>query len=109
MISENSVNRFKLAFFIAMYGTKLLLFIIVKGKNSRELKNSLKERLKRAAPVCMRIRHSALNTEQKIPSQKPIDVLRWLKSIWQEFPVGIVKNSFTGSGYYLEDGIDYSG
>ncbi len=36
-------------------------------------------------------------------------MLIWLKEIWDEFPVEIVKNSFTGSGYYFEDGIDYSG
>ena len=43
----------------------------------------------------------------RAPERK--DVLLWLKKIWEEFPVEIVKNSFTGSGYYFEDGIDYSG
>ena len=35
-------------------------------------------------------------------------MLNWLKEIWDMFPVEIIKNSFTGSGYYLEDGIDWS-
>ena len=35
--------------------------------------------------------------------------LQWLKTIWNEFPVSIMQNSVAGSGYYYEDGIDYSG
>ena len=31
-----------------------------------------------------------------------------MKTIWDEFPINIVQNSFTGCGYVFEDGIDYS-
>ena len=34
--------------------------------------------------------------------------LQWLKTIYGEFPVSIVQNSFMGSGCYYEDGILYS-
>ena len=44
---------------------------------------------------------------KKLPSPKRKDVLNWLKEIWDEFQVEIVKNSFTGSGYYVEDGVVY--
>ncbi len=30
-----------------------------------------------------------------------------MKTIWDEFPIDIVQNSFTGCGYVLKDGIDY--
>ena len=36
-------------------------------------------------------------------------ILIWLRNIWNEFPVFIVRNSFIGSGYYDEDGNDYNG
>ena len=38
-----------------------------------------------------------------------IHVLEWLKIILYEFLDVIVQNSFTGSGYYYKDRIDYSG
>ena len=43
----------------------------------------------------------------RVPKRK--DVILWLKKIWEEFPVEMMKNSFTGSEYCFEDGIDYSG
>ena len=32
----------------------------------------------------------------------------WLKEIWGEFPIQIVMNSLTESGYFFEDTADYS-
>ena len=40
---------------------------------------------------------------EKLPSPKRKDVLNWLKEIWDMFPVEIVKDSFTGSGYDFEE------
>ena len=65
--------------------------------------------MKAAAFRWRRDRHASLSPGMKMPSPKRQDVLIWLKRIWDEFPVEIVKNSFTGSGYLFEDGIDYSG
>ena len=44
-----------------------------------------------------------------MPCPKRKEILQWLEVIWEEFPIEIVKNSFTGSGYVYEDGVDYSG
>ena len=44
-----------------------------------------------------------------MPAPARTDILIWLKTIWEEFPIEIVKNSFLGSGYFYEDGVDYSG
>ena len=73
------------------------------------INKSLKERLKKKAANWRREKHNLLLPGEKLPCPKRKDVLIWLKEIWDEFPVEIVKNSFTGSGYYFEDGIDYSG
>ena len=35
------------------------------------------------------------------------DMLVWLKEIWKELPIEIVKNSCTGSESYRDEGIDY--
>ena len=66
----------------------------------------LKSRLKKAAANWRREQHKLL--ESGISSSKRKDVLNWFKEIWDKFLVEVVKNSFTGSGYYFEDGIDYS-
>lgn len=50
-----------------------------------------------------------ITSEAKLPSPKRIHVLQWQENIRNEFSVFIVLNSFTGSGYYDEDEIDYSG
>ncbi len=36
--------------------------------------------------------------DKKLPTPKRIDVLGWLKTIWNEFLNQIEHNSFTGSG-----------
>ena len=43
-----------------------------------------------------------------MPSPSRKDTVGWLKEIWDQFRVEIVKNSFTGSGYFFEDTVDYS-
>ena len=73
------------------------------------INKSLKDRLKKAASDWRRKKHDECLPGQKIPSPKRKDVCDWLKKIWAVFPVEIVKNSFTGSGYYYIDGIDYTG
>ena len=50
--------------------------------------------------------YNLLESGKKLPSPKRKDVLNWLKEVWDTFLVEICKNSFTGSGYYFEDGID---
>ena len=37
------------------------------------------------------------------------EIVCWLKEIWEQFPLEVVKNSFTGSGYFFEDTVHYSG
>ena len=32
-----------------------------------------------------------------------------VEKFWSEFPIQIVRNSFTASGYFYENGIDYFG
>ena len=50
-----------------------------------------------------REQYNLLESGKKLPSPKWKDVLNWLKEIWDTILVEIVKNSFTGSGYYFED------
>ena len=69
----------------------------------------LKERLKNHVSQWRRDQHSSLLPGQKLPTPTRKDIVGWLKQIWDEFPVQIVKNSFTGSGYFYEDTVDYSG
>ena len=73
------------------------------------INNSLKERLKKEAANWRRKQHMSLSAGDTIRSPKRKDVFEWVKKIWEKFPVEIVKNSFIGSGYYFEEGIDYSG
>ncbi len=68
-----------------------------------------KERLKKAAANWRREKLSNLPSDSKLPCPKRKDVFIWLKEIWEEFPLKIVKYSFTGSGYVFKDGIDCSG
>ena len=70
---------------------------------------SLKDRLKIAASDWRRERFDNLHPGDKLPAPKRNDVLNWLRTIWEAFPPSIVQNSFTGSGYYYEDNVDYSG
>ena len=73
------------------------------------INKSLKDRLKEAASDWRREKHSLLGPGRKLPSPDRKDILLWLRKIWKEFPVSIVRNSCIGSGYYYEDGIDYNG
>ena len=50
-----------------------------------------------------------LRGAELMPSPTRKAVVCWLKEIWYEFPIEIVKNSFTGSGNSFEDTVDYSG
>ena len=43
------------------------------------------------------------------PLLSPQEIVCWLKEIWEWFPLQIVKNLFGGSGYFVEDTVDYSG
>ena len=45
----------------------------------------------------------------KLPTPKRIDVFNWFKKFWSEFPNQVFQNSSTATGYFYEDGIDYSG
>ena len=55
-----------------------------------------------------REQYNLLKSGKRLPSPKRKDVLNWLEEICDLFPVEIVKNSFTESGYYFEDGIDWN-
>ena len=65
--------------------------------------------MKKCASNWRKEKHRLLTPGSKLPTPTRIGVLNWLKKIWKEFPTQIVQNSFTGSGYFYEDGIDYSG
>ncbi len=69
----------------------------------------LKDRLKKRVSAWRREKHASLQPGQLLPSRTKKEIVRWLKAIWEEFPIQIVKNSFRGSGYFFEDTIDYSG
>ena len=72
------------------------------------INKSLKDRLKEAASDWRRDKHSFLGPGRKLPSPNRKDILLWLRKIWREFSVSIVRYLFVGSGYYYEDGIDYN-
>ena len=36
------------------------------------------------------------------------EIVCWLKKIWEQFPLEIVKNLFTGGGYFFENTADHS-
>ena len=55
-----------------------------------------------------REQYNLLESGKKLLSPKRKDILNWLKEIWDTYPVEIVTNPFTGSGYYFEHGIDWS-
>lgn len=69
----------------------------------------LKDKLKQFAAKWRRERHSSLPAGSKMPVPKRHEVVTWLKKIWDEFPEEIVRNSFRGSGYVFEEGVDYNG
>ena len=69
----------------------------------------LKEWLKKWVSEWRRAQHALLSNDDKIPAPKREDVLGWLKNIWDNFPIEIVKNSFIDDKYYLEDTFDFSG
>ena len=66
----------------------------------------LKDRLKKSPPDWRSERHDALLLDRKMPSPKRKEILEWLKNIWKRFSVEIVRNSFTGYGYFFEEGIN---
>ena len=70
------------------------------------INKSLKVRLKNKVAQCRGSKHANLNPGQKLFAPKYADKLNWLKKMWQEFTMQIVKNSFKGCGYVLEGGID---
>ena len=43
-----------------------------------------------------------------MPSPSRKGVVVWLKEIWDEVPIKITENSFTGSTYFFEDAVEYS-
>ncbi len=57
------------------------------------INKSLKDRLKKSAPQWRRKRHAGLGPGEELPAPQRIDVLNWLKQIWEEFRLKIVKNS----------------
>ena len=69
----------------------------------------LKDRLKQKFSDWRSEKHTELRSGELMPSPSRKDMVGWVKKIWDEFPIKIVKNSFTGSGYFFEDTIDYSG
>ena len=72
------------------------------------INKSLKDRLRKKASDWRRMKNRGLPRGEKVPAPTRYDVLQWLKTIWDAFPVQIVKNSFKGCGYIFEEGIDYS-
>ena len=62
----------------------------------------LKDRLKKQVSNWRSEKHASLETAQLMPT--PIR-----KEISERFYLKIVKNSFTGSGYFFEGTVDYSG
>ena len=73
------------------------------------INKSFKDRLKKAASDWRRKNHAECLPGQKIPCPMRKDICDWLKEIWAQFPVKIVKNSFAGKGYFNIDGIDNTG
>ena len=69
----------------------------------------LKEGLKKKVSNWRSEKHASLEPGQLIPTPTRKEILCWLKEIWEQFPLEIVKNSFSGSGYFFEDTVDYSG
>ncbi len=67
----------------------------------------LKQRLKQCTADWRREKFGGLSVSQKLPSPKREDVVLWLQNLWTNFETEIVQNSFRGSGYFFEDGVDY--
>ena len=73
------------------------------------ISKSLKDCQRNAVSNWRREKPYALEPGEKLLAPKRKDMLLWLKTIWESFPTEIVQFSFTGSGYYFEDNVDYSG
>ena len=69
----------------------------------------LKDRLKKKVSNWRSEKHASFEPGQLMPTPTRKEILCWLKEIWEQFPLEIVKNSFTGNGYFFEDTFDYSG
>ena len=52
-------------------------------------------------------KYTELAVGAKLPARKRDDFLGWLKKIWYQLPVEIIKNSFKGWAYVFEEGKDY--
>ncbi len=72
------------------------------------INKSLEDRLKHAASVWRCHRHTELTPGEKLKGPKRLDIFTWMKTMWDEFPINTVQNTFTGCGYVFENGIDYS-
>ena len=59
------------------------------------INKSLKDILKESASTWRREQYALSPPGEKLPTPKRQDILVWLKEIWDEFPVSIVRNSFT--------------
>ena len=69
----------------------------------------LKDRLKKKVSNWRSEKFSSLRPGELFPSPTSKQIFSWLLDIWKEFPIQIVKNSFTGSRYFHHDTFDYSG
>ena len=56
-----------------------------------------------------REKHASLQPGQFTPTRTRKEILWWLIEIWEKFSLEIVQNSFTASGYFFEDNVDYYG
>ena len=72
------------------------------------IKKLLLDHLKRLLLISA-VRFDNLHLSDKLPVPKRKGVLNWLKAIRDEFPSYIVQDSFTGSGYFYEGNVHYSG
>ena len=61
----------------------------------------LKDRLKQKVSDWRSEKHNELRSCELMPSPSRKNVVAWLKIIWDEFPIQIVKNSFTVNGCIL--------
>ena len=73
------------------------------------INKTLKYRLKKKVSNWRSEKHASLEPGQLMPAPTRKEILCCLKERWEQFPLEIIKNSFTGSGYFFEDTVDYSG
>ena len=69
----------------------------------------LKDRVKKNGSNWRSGKHASLEPGQLMLTLTRKEILCWLKEIWEQFPLEMVQNSFTGSGYFFENTVDYSG